>query len=195
MDGSVKIHSQVPELIKQSLLNVRFAPSNAWMAIRKAIALASVIEMSTPELRAWLLDVLRQVTGQMREDQHGQTRLLKRRATELPKQHDRLMTLLLQDEIDAALFQRVRNSLRHQINETQATLSKLGIAEQVFDFTQNPSEGWKHLDIDGKQRVLRAVSSRRTVSCRSLQVELRKAFSWFADTGLQSCAGFETASR
>ena len=185
MDGSVKLHTYYRCASNHPPAG---HPRNRW---READVEQAVLDelnhlrMPTPELGDWLLDVLRQATGQLHGEQIKQVRSLRRRAAELTKQRDRLMTLYLQDEIDTAMFQEMKNRLQHRADEVEASLARLGIdgtagpgiADRALEFMQDPSEGWKHLDMAAKQRILRTVSTRRTLSCKRVRIELRKPFS------------------
>jgi len=112
-------------------------------------------------------------------------RALKRRVIELAKQRDRLMTLYLEGDVDTPMFREMKTNLQLQSDEVEAALSRLdgdgkaspSIADRAFEFTQNPSEGWMHLGMSGKQRVLRTVSTRRTLSRKRVRIKLRKPFS------------------
>lgn len=141
--------------------------------------------MPTPELRDWLLGVLRQATGQLHGEQITQLRSLKRRGIELSKQRDRLMTLYLEGDVDTPMFQEMKDSLESQSDEVEAALARLdgdgrvgpSIADRAFEFTQNPAEGWERLLMSGKQRILRTVSTQRTLSRKRVRIKLRKLFS------------------
>ncbi|MBI1369932.1 MAG: hypothetical protein GC162_14920 [Planctomycetes bacterium] len=185
MDGSVKIHCYYRCANNRPPARhprVRWREADIEQAVLDQL---NYLRMPTPELRDWLLDVLKQATGQLHDEQVKQIRMLKRRATELSKQRDRLMTLYLQDEVNTARFREMRDNLQQQVNQIEAAISRLGsegavgsgVAERAFDFTQNPVEGWRQLDMAGKQRILRAVSTRRTLTRKRVNLELRKPFS------------------
>jgi hypothetical protein len=185
LDGSVNIHTYCRCASEHPPAR---HPRNRWREADVAQAVIKYLtglRMPTPELREWLLGVLRQATGQIHGEQVLQVRGLKRRESELAKQRDRLTTLYLQGDVDTPTFQEMKANLQCQSDEVIAALARLdgdgkaspSIADRAFEFMQNPAEGWKHLGMSSKQRILRTVSTRRTLSRKRVRIKLRKPFS------------------
>lgn len=185
MDGSVKFHTYYR--CANGHPSARH-PRNRWREAdveQPVIKYLTRLRMPTAELRDWLLGVLRQATGQLHGEQITQLRSLKRRGIELSKQRDRLMTLYLEGDVDTPMFQEMKDSLQSQSDEVEAALARLNgdgrvgpsIADRAFEFTQEPAEGWERLPMSGKQRILRTVSTQRTLSRKRVRIKLRKPFS------------------
>ncbi|NOZ22051.1 MAG: recombinase family protein [Planctomycetes bacterium] len=188
-DGSVKVHRYYRCADNQPPADhprVRWREADVERAVLTEL---ESLRIPTPELSDWLRDCLRHALGQLGDDQAQQKRVLGRRRIELEKQRERLLKLYLDDQLDTVAYQEIAAGLQRQMKEIETGIAALdgigsgypGIVDRVFDFTQAPTEGWRQISMGGKQRILRAISSRRTLSCDSLHIEMRKPFSLLAD--------------
>lgn len=153
------------------------------------IAELEALRMPTPETGQWFRDTLDQAFGRLRGDHGQQKRILGRKKVELEKQSERLLSLYLDGHLDAGTYQDRSASLQGQIREVENSLSSCGdldpscrdLAIQVFDFTQKAADVWRGSKIDGKQRILRAISLNRTLSDVTLCLTKRKPFSFLTE--------------
>ena len=156
---------------------------------KAVIAELESMRMPTPETGEWFRDTLDKAFGRLHSDHGQQKRILGRKKVELEKQSERLLSLYLDGHLDAGTYQDRSASLQGQIREVENGLSACGdldpscrdLAIQVFDFTQKAVDVWRGSKMSGKQRILRSVSSNRTLNDVSLCLTKRKPFSFLTE--------------
>ncbi len=159
-------------------------------AIDKAV-LAELEKMRLPseETADWFRVAIRKAFSDMKVAHDSQMRLLARRAADLERQHERLLTVYVEGHLDAAIFQDRSASLQGQIGETTKAMESCRVTDdscgdlavKVYDFTQKAAEIWKRSNPVRKQTILRAISLNRAASDVTLYLEKRKPFSFLAE--------------
>lgn len=135
-------------------------------------------------LRNWFGQVLQARRAARQQDDGARSAELERQLTSLRQQHDRLLNLRLQDEVDQSTFATKSAELRDRTRTLEDSMKDLAggtgdskqIAEKAFELSQSLTDKWLNASVQQKRQLLEIVCLNFSLDGVTLVPTMRKPF-------------------
>ena len=147
------------------------------------------IRIEDDDIREWFLMVLKSKTSDEQEETKSQRAEFRRQLALLETQQDRLVSMRVDDEIDADLFAKKQTELRDKKAKLELRLAasdrshdeQSDLAVKALELSQTLAEKWVAADCETKRRILEFVCLNLELDGATLCVQMRKPFDSLAD--------------
>ena len=156
---------------------------------KQVLALFAKLRIEDPEVRDWVLRVLRARTREDQDCTREQDAELHRQLSVTKAQRDRLLNLRLLEEIEADTFAAKDTELRDRVARIKLQIEALDrnhdedseIAIKAFELSQSLMSKWVTADCTAKRRILEIVGLNWRLNDVSLCPTIRKPFDVLAE--------------
>jgi site-specific DNA recombinase len=156
---------------------------------RQVLELFARLRVEDPSVAAWFREVACQRATEGQHEAAQRVAELKRQLASVKAQEDKLLNLLLADQIDQNAYTRKQTELRDRAAGLQAQLDAEGRAPEakaetavaVFELSQVLREKWLAADYAGKRRLALLLALNWTLDGATLCVTWRKPFELLAE--------------
>lgn len=156
---------------------------------RQILAVFDRMRIEDQAVRDWFRAVLASQTRDHQEESRAQRAELERQVSLAVAQHDRLINLRIDDQIDQETFSRKQTELRDRLASLKLQLETVDrghdetaeLAIKVFELSQTLREQWLTADYAAKRRILEIVCLNCRLVDGSLTPTMRKPFDVIAE--------------
>lgn len=161
------------------------------------VALFDRLQIGSPEVRQWMVEVIRARAGYGREQNAQHRAELDRQRVQIDAKLKMLLDLRMEAEITGEEYAAKRNELHERQSAIRLQLETTdhddreiaGLAVQAFELSQSLKNRWKTADYSAKRTILEILCETVRLNSEKLEIALRKPFDSLIDGDLVSLSG------